>query len=288
MEPYTGTNSPVRFHSKRIGENLAKLCVWQQRQTLKRRRVCGVVVAGANCSDSDGVANQRLASQVASSSFQMSTDKNRIASQGDATLSALFAKLEQIDGLEYPRSHHQIKFHDCFTRACLRIIYGADYTRCESQLLKEFAVESFRTEVMIVTPRRFGKTFSVAQYCAAFAASVMGKEVAIFSTGRRASKKILDLVWRFLEPIMKPTQHLRLKNVEEIHLFDDETGKLNKVCSYPSKVQTLKGSGGDLIVCEEAAYMDQQVFYEVVVPLLGLRDTAMIAISTPFAFSCEI
>ena len=45
-------------------------------------------------------------------------------------------------------------------------------------------------------------------------------------------------------------------------------------------VQTLKGSGGDLIVCEEAAYMDPQVFYEVVVPLLGMRDTALIAIST--------
>jgi hypothetical protein len=44
--------------------------------------------------------------------------------------------------------------------------------------------------------------------------------------------------------------------------------------------QTLKGSGGDLIICEEAAYMDQQVFYEVVVPLLGMRDTALIAIST--------
>ena len=33
-------------------------------------------------------------------------------------------------------------------------------------------------------------------------------------------------------------------------------------------------------MCEEAAYMDQQVFYEVVVPLLGMRDTALIAIST--------
>lgn len=33
-------------------------------------------------------------------------------------------------------------------------------------------------------------------------------------------------------------------------------------------------------MCEEAAYMDPQVFYEVVVPLLGLRETAMIAIST--------
>jgi hypothetical protein len=199
---------------------------------------------------------------------------------GDRVLSALFAKLEEIDQLEYPRSLHQIKFHDCFTRASLRIIYGNDYDRCEKRLLHEFDSREFRTEVMIVTPRRFGKTFSVAQYCAAFTASVLGKEVAIFSTGRRASKKILDLVIRFMQPILRPTQRIVTRNQEEVHVIDDETGKRNKVCSYPSKVQTLKGSGGDLIVCEEAAYMDSQVFYEVVVPLLGLRDTALIAIST--------
>ena len=36
---------------------------------------------------------------------------------------------------------------------------------------------------------------------------------------------------------MKPTQKIVLRNVEEVHLFDEETQKLNKVCSYPSKVQ---------------------------------------------------
>jgi hypothetical protein len=264
------TGAALKFVAARLAET--------QRHAHHQTRVVGLSgKADASAASAEGGS---LAQQEASSSFQLSDDVNRINTAGDATLSALFSKLEQIDGLEFPRSHHQIKFHDCFTRACLRIIYGADYERCEPQLLREFAVPEFRTEVMIVTPRRFGKTFSVAQYCAAFAASVMGKEVAIFSTGRRASKKILDLVWRFLKPIMRPTQKLMLKNVEEIHLFDSATNKLNKVCSYPSKVQTLKGSGGDLIVCEEAAYMDQQVFYEVVVPLLGLRDTALIAIST--------
>jgi len=269
--------------SRELLGSIGQLAVACARDELAAKRVHSAVsavlappaaaaAAAAGGGQSDAVAG--------STSSYIRSDTGAQEVPGDRVLSALFAKLEEIDQLEYPRSLHQIKFHDCFTRASLRIIYGDDFDRCQQRLLREFDSREFRTEVMIVTPRRFGKTFSVAQYCAAFTASVLGKEVAIFSTGRRASKKILDLVVRFMEPILLPTQRITTRNQEEVHVLDEETGKRNKVCSYPSKVQTLKGSGGDLIVCEEAAYMDQQVFYEVVVPLLGLRDTALIAIST--------
>jgi hypothetical protein len=281
----------VHGHSTALSDScgvlaeLGRLVVASAREELDGQRVYKACDAGAQearvalAGLSAGAAERNAVSEGGTSSY-IRSDVTELEVPGDRTLSALFAKLEEIDQLEFPRSLHQIKFHDCFTRASLRILYGNDYDRCEKRLLHEFDSREFRNEVMIVTPRRFGKTFSVAQYCAAFTASVLGKEVAIFSTGRRASKKILDLVVRFLEPILRPTQRIVTRNQEEVHVFDEETGKRNKVCSYPSKVQTLKGSGGDLIVCEEAAYMDSQVFYEVVVPLLGLRDTALIAIST--------
>ena len=54
--------------------------------------------------------------------------------RGDRLLEDLYAKLAHIDRLQYPRSHHQVKFHDCFTRASLRIIYGDDYERVEKFL----------------------------------------------------------------------------------------------------------------------------------------------------------
>jgi hypothetical protein len=38
--------------------------------------------------------------------------------------------------------------------------------------------------------------------------------------------------------------------------------------------------GGDIIICEEAAYMDLNVFYEVVCPLLEMDRTALLCIST--------
>ena len=43
----------------------------------------------------------------------------------------------------------------------------------------------------------------------------------------------------------------------------------------------MRGVGGDVIYCEEAAYMDLGVFYEVIVPLMEVRGTATICISTP-------
>jgi hypothetical protein len=43
----------------------------------------------------------------------------------------------------------------------------------------------------------------------------------------------------------------------------------------------LRGSGANVIILEEAAYVADDVFFEVVVPLLGMNNTAVLAISTP-------
>lgn len=45
-------------------------------------------------------------------------------------------------------------------------------------------------------------------------------------------------------------------------------------------MSTTKGTGGDLLILEEAAYVDPGFFYETVAPLLCMQQTTMIAIST--------
>ncbi|KAK3289743.1 hypothetical protein CYMTET_2872 [Cymbomonas tetramitiformis] len=56
-------------------------------------------------------------------------------------------------------------------------------------------------------------------------------------------------------------------------------------CKYARIVDTestgLKGVGAKVIILEEASRLDEAVFTEVIVPLLNVRDTAMLAISTP-------
>lgn len=47
------------------------------------------------------------------------------------------------------------------------------------------------------------------------------------------------------------------------------------------KIQTLRGVSADVVYCEEMAYMDFGVMYEVVVPLMEMRNAILIGISTP-------
>lgn len=46
-------------------------------------------------------------------------------------------------------------------------------------------------------------------------------------------------------------------------------------------MQTLRGVSADIIYCEEMAYMDLAVVYQVVVPLIEMEHAVLIGISTP-------
>ena len=48
----------------------------------------------------------------------------------------------------------------------------------------------------------------------------------------------------------------------------------------PQQVQTTKGTGGDVLILEEAAYVDPGFFYETVAPLLLVGRASLLAIST--------
>ena len=51
-------------------------------------------------------------------------------------------------------------------------------------------------------------------------------------------------------------------------------------CMRAPQISTTKGTGGDVIILEEAAYIDPGFFYETVAPLLIMGNTSLLAIST--------
>eukprot|EP00854_Cymbomonas_tetramitiformis_P000169 gene169-303_t len=56
---------------------------------------------------------------------------------------------------------------------------------------------------------------------------------------------------------------------------------LNKTDAGAAIRAGLKGVGAKVVILEEASRLDEAVFTEVIVPLLNVRDTALLAISTP-------
>jgi hypothetical protein len=114
-----GTGAGALSDSRAALAELAKLSVACARQDLASRRVhraCDAPAHEAHALALAGAAAQENAVAAGSSSSYIRSDLLAAEEvEGDRTLSALFAKLEEIDQLEFPRSLHQIK---CAGRRC--------------------------------------------------------------------------------------------------------------------------------------------------------------------------
>lgn len=153
--------------------------------------------------------------------------------------------LEALDRRGWERSFHQRLFHDNFLRACAKIFWktaeDGEFQRCHEKILESNGWDSLRQEVLVTTPRRFGKTISVSMFAAAMLYSAPKLELSIYSTCKRISQKLLLNVSKFLSLIYMEmgTQPMKVvrQNMEEIVLHGPEgVQDFRVVNSYPSKV----------------------------------------------------
>lgn len=199
------------------------------------------------------------------------------------------------------RSPDQRNFHEMFLNAIVAQLYGTEFDRDYARILRDNKWSTTKPFTFISCPRRWGKTTCVAMFCAAYMLCVPGnpeRKIVVFSTSKRISIYFRNLVFYFLTNHPK-YPHITAKSIrksdEELILYGNEDGTdVRHFFSYPSNPETLRGVGGDIVILEEAAYMNQEVVFKVVVPLLGVKNTALIAISTPqndsnyFSELCEL
>ena len=153
--------------------------------------------------------------------------------------------LNLLDGRGWNRSFHQRLFHDQFIRACARVFFKTDgpgaFARAHQTILEMNAWESLCQQVLISTPRRFGKTISVSMFAAAMIFSCPNIEVSIYSTCKRISQKLLRNVQKFLHLIYEASNTVPMReirsNMEEVVLQGPCCNTdVRIVNSYPSKV----------------------------------------------------
>jgi len=159
--------------------------------------------------------------------------------------------LEAIDRRGWQRSFHQRMFHDNFIRACARIFWKREphgtFAKDHQRILEVNGWDHLSQEVLVSTPRRFGKTISVSMFAAAMLYSCPNLEMSIYSTCKRISQKLLRNIQKFLELIYlevgcSPMKEIRI-NMEEIVLQGTECEQdVRVVNSYPSKVSAAPRS----------------------------------------------
>lgn len=162
--------------------------------------------------------------------------------EGDLKLKALIKALNRFDVIhkgKYKRSKGQRIFHKAFIGASLKKIYGNDIYKNLQKLLIEYDLDELKSDVILCTPRRWGKTMSVGLYVAAYLLTQPNAEVSIFSTGRRTSRKILALIWKMIVDFTGDHTVVVTFNQELLEVKSAGNG-ISKCYSYPSKVQIDK------------------------------------------------
>jgi len=81
-------------------------------------------------------------------------------------MARLTEALKALDRCGWKRSFHQLEFHRQYTRACARVFYKLEppgsFERAHKRILEINGWDCLAQEILISTPRRFGKTVSVS------------------------------------------------------------------------------------------------------------------------------
>jgi hypothetical protein len=116
------------------------------------------------------------------------------------------------------RSEDQVVFHNGFTTAVLPHVYGDDWEANCVRVMEELKIDKIDYEVMVMSPRRWGKTYSIAMFVLALALSVPGIRICIFSTGSRASGSLVNIMKMFMKNIPGAEARICKSSAEELYI----------------------------------------------------------------------
>lgn len=205
--------------------------------------------------------------------------------EGDTVRKEMERALTYLDDHGFERSSHQRLFHRAFMMSSLEQMYRGDLNRNLVRLLREYGTSELHSEVAIMTPRRFGKTWGVAMWCAAEIIVKRSHDDLIYSTGARVSKMFLQVILRMIRVLLQEFGgNITSINKNEECVFETSIGYENSVHAYPAKSDTLRGTGSKRrtgsVILEEAAFIDPEVSLAIVAPTLTRKYVNLIAIST--------
>lgn len=206
---------------------------------------------------------------------------------------ALLDSLSLRPGKRMVRSMHQREFHDAFLGATMPLFFGKEDWKQHSGIAPEvFGVDASQREVIISAPRQVGKTEAVAAFVACALVSIPGIRIAVFSKIREQCMNLLQRILNLLESVPneflagssgKPFEMIKT-GMQIVYDHDQKTRRWamkSRVQAYSSEQANARGLSADLIVIEEMAFVSKELFEKVIVPLLGVSNTALVGISTP-------
>ena len=141
-----------------------------------------------------------------------------------------------LDAFDVKRGEIQVLFHEEFIQSTLSIIYRGEWEFNYDDIMRRNRVTSNSRERFIICPRRFGKTWSVAMFAAAFIWVIPNITISIFSRGKRMAQKLMFLCLRYIMKLPGYKEKLKTSNSEQI-VFEFGPHDTRTLCCLPGSVE---------------------------------------------------
>lgn len=139
------------------------------------------------------------------------------------------------------------RFQQLFQREVVKalapLLVGPDWENIGARIIKERNWSHMTRMVMAKAPRRFGKSVAVGMVVIALAETLPTSTQAIFSTGRRASKNLLEICHKMAIERGLGASITRY-NQEELFIKNAATGEVARIFSYPANAKISNDACG--------------------------------------------
>ena len=178
---------------------------------------------------------------------------------------------------------------------CLPHIFGpSDFEKHRKRLLRALKRPVFPWLTTIMCPRRWGKTVSVAMAVSVLMDVCENLRIVVIATGQKMStalmKKIIEYYVQLTGSQKDREKRILVSNEKKfvvMHAGDKgtkkaamETGRYNSIDACASTVHGFKGVSANIVLVDEASRVSEDLIVEGVSPLLTVKGTSLIMIST--------
>lgn len=230
---------------------------------------------------------------ITNEEYYSDAKSNKRTSYGDL----IYNKVKKYLSL-FPRTPDQKLFHKDFLNAYIPLIYQKEWKHSSLRILQRLGIScSIKQEKLVITPRRWGKTFAIAQFVASVACAVPGIVICIFSNGSRASINLLNCIYDRINDL-KQNQRIIKLNTTDIYMSSEikpakfsfksqycldrcKHPETTRIRALPGVVDGLRGTHMHAAIMEEASFSDDAAFYKLIVPYMGMGVFPLLAISSP-------
>lgn len=144
---------------------------------------------------------------------------------------------------------------------------------------QEKILRSVKRYLVIRCGRQIGKTLVICIKAVHYAFTNPHKRILIIAPSQRQSSRMFKIIRGFIynsKYLKRSIDHSESQTQTEINLTNGVT-----ILCLPAHPDTIRGESGDLVIIDEAAFVEDDIYYETIEPMTASTGGMIWLISTP-------